>query len=44
MGRTAASLLLDMIESDRTGDEVDDVVLDPTLIIRDSTAPPPEGP
>ena len=44
MGRTAASLLLDMIESDRTGDEVDDVVLAPTLVVRDSTAPPPKDP
>jgi len=42
MGRTAASLLLDMIETERTGD-VDDVVITPTLVIRDSTAPPASG-
>lgn len=38
MGRVSASLLLDMIESDRTGDEVADIVLQPTLVVRDSTA------
>jgi DNA-binding LacI/PurR family transcriptional regulator len=43
MGRTAASLLLDMIESDRTGDDVEDIVLAPTLVVRDSTARPPAG-
>jgi DNA-binding LacI/PurR family transcriptional regulator len=41
MGRTAAALLLDMIERDQAGDEVDDVVLQPELIVRDSTARPP---
>jgi DNA-binding LacI/PurR family transcriptional regulator len=41
MGRTAASLLLDMIEADWTGDRVEDIVLDPTLIVRDTTARPP---
>ncbi|HEV8697624.1 MAG TPA: substrate-binding domain-containing protein, partial [Candidatus Limnocylindrales bacterium] len=42
MGRTAAALLLDMIESDRTGDEVEDIVLEPSLVVRDSTARPPD--
>jgi LacI family transcriptional regulator len=41
LGRTAAVLLLDMIERDQAGDEVDDVVLQPELIVRDSTARPP---
>jgi LacI family transcriptional regulator len=41
MGRKAASLLLDMIESDRSGSEVEDVIVQPTLIVRDSTARPP---
>ena len=40
MGRIAASMLLDMIETDRSGDEVDDIVITPSLVIRDSTAPP----
>jgi len=40
MGRRAASLLLDMIEAD-DGFERRDVVLQPTLIVRDSTAAPP---
>jgi DNA-binding LacI/PurR family transcriptional regulator len=43
IGRTAAALLLDMIERDQTGDEVEDVVLEPMLIVRDSTAHPPSG-
>ena len=41
MGRRAADLLLDIIEAGETGDPARDVVLEPTLIIRDSTAPPP---
>ena len=41
MGRIAASLLLDMIETDRSGDDVADVVITPTLVVRDSTARPP---
>jgi DNA-binding LacI/PurR family transcriptional regulator len=41
MGRTAAALLLDMIERDQAGDEVHDVVLQPVLIERDTTASPP---
>ena len=48
MGRTAATLLLDMIEHDRAADETDDIVIQPTLIVRESTAAPdnatnPEG-
>jgi hypothetical protein len=30
-----------MIESDQTGVEVEDIVLEPSLIVRDSTARPP---
>ena len=41
MGRRAASLLLDMIEADDGTERPADVVLQPTLIVRDSTAPPP---
>ena len=41
MGRRAAHLLLDIIEAGETGDPVRDVVIEPTLIVRDSTAPPP---
>jgi DNA-binding LacI/PurR family transcriptional regulator len=44
MGRIAASLLLDMIETDRSGDDVEDVVITPTLIVRDSTAAPAATP
>lgn len=40
MGRLAASLLLDMIETNRAGDDVEDVVVTPSLIVRDSTAEP----
>jgi len=40
MGRIAANLLLDMIEADRPGSEVDDVIVRPTLVVRQSTAPP----
>ena len=43
MGRRAASLLLDMIESDDGIERRDDIVLEPTLIVRDSTAPPPSA-
>jgi DNA-binding LacI/PurR family transcriptional regulator len=43
MGRRAASLLLDMIEADDGVDRYGDVVLEPTLIVRDSTAPPPSA-
>jgi DNA-binding LacI/PurR family transcriptional regulator len=40
MGRRAASLLLDMIESRDGSGPPRDVVLEPTLIVRDSTAAP----
>ena len=40
MGRTAASLLLDMIEADQPTDGIEDVVLQPTLVVRGSTADP----
>ncbi len=42
MGRVTAELLLDMVEHERTGDQVEDVVLEPTLVTRASTAAPPE--
>ncbi len=32
MGRTAATLLLDMIEHDRAADEIEDIVVQPTLV------------
>ena len=41
MGRIAAEMLLDMIEQERDRDEVDDVVLEPHLVVRQSTASPP---
>jgi len=41
MGQITANLLLDMIEQNRDRSEVEDVMLRPTLIIRQSTAPPP---
>ncbi len=41
MGRIAANLLLDTIEADRSGSDVDDVIVPPRLVIRESTAPPP---
>ena len=41
MGRTSANLLLDMIE-DRVGpDGVADIVVTPSLVVRQSTAPAP---
>ena len=40
MGETATNLILDMIEQDRESSEVADIVLQPTLIVRQSTAPP----
>lgn len=40
MGQLAANLLLDMIEQERTSDQVTDIVLTPTLIVRQSTAAP----
>ena len=41
MGRTAADLLLDMIENNRDRSEVRDVVMAPRLVVRESTGPPP---
>jgi DNA-binding LacI/PurR family transcriptional regulator len=40
MGRAAGSLLLDMIENDLDASEVADIVLTPSLVVRQSTAPP----
>jgi len=40
MGQLAANLLLDMIEQNRKNSEVEDIVMNPTLIIRQSTAAP----
>jgi LacI family transcriptional regulator len=42
MGQTAANLLLDMIEQNRESPDVNDVVLRPTLVVRQSTAAPPK--
>lgn len=39
MGQIAANLLIDMIEQKQPGDEVEDVVLQPQLVVRQSTAP-----
>lgn len=41
MGQSAANLLLDMIEQNRESSEVSDVVLSPTLVVRQSTSVPP---
>ena len=43
MGRTAAKLLLEMIDQDRSPDETEDVVLPPRLVVRRSTAAPGDG-
>lgn len=40
MGKTAANLLFDMIEQDRGSSEVDDVILEPLLVVRESTGAP----
>ena len=40
MGRAATRLLLDIIDRDLDREDVDDVVLAPSLIVRESTAPP----
>jgi DNA-binding LacI/PurR family transcriptional regulator len=40
MGQMAATLLMDMIEQERDGTQVEDIVLTPTLVVRESTAPP----
>ncbi|MFL5756382.1 MAG: LacI family DNA-binding transcriptional regulator [Chloroflexota bacterium] len=39
MGRIAARLLLDMVETERSPSEVADVVVEPSLVVRQSTAP-----
>jgi DNA-binding LacI/PurR family transcriptional regulator len=39
MGRISANLLLDMIEGRRARDGVEDVVVAPALVVRQSTAP-----
>lgn len=44
MGTMAADLLLDMIEQQRPVETVEDVVVTPRLIVRQSTAPPPSRP
>jgi DNA-binding LacI/PurR family transcriptional regulator len=41
MGEMAASLILDMIEKQRSVEEVEDVVLTPRLVVRQSTGPAP---
>lgn len=41
MGQNAANLMLDMIEQNRDSSEVDDVIMEPTLIVRQSTSVPP---
>jgi len=43
MGRTAAHMLLDMIESTGDGPAVADVIVAPTLVVRQSTAPRADG-
>jgi DNA-binding LacI/PurR family transcriptional regulator len=43
MGRTAAHLLLDMVEGALPPDDVADVVVEPGLVVRQSTAPAPAG-
>jgi LacI family transcriptional regulator len=40
MGRTATRLLLDIIDRDLDRHDVADVVLAPTLVVRESTAAP----
>jgi LacI family transcriptional regulator len=39
MGRIAGRLILEMIDEDRASADVDDVILDPKLVVRQSTAP-----
>jgi DNA-binding LacI/PurR family transcriptional regulator len=41
MGRAAADLLIGMVVGGLDGDSVDDIVLEPKLVVRYSTAPPP---
>ncbi len=40
MGRAAVDLLIRMVEDEVDRDELEDVVFEPTLIVRESTAPP----
>ncbi len=40
MGRAAVDLLIRMVENEVDRDELEDVVFEPTLIVRESTAPP----
>jgi DNA-binding LacI/PurR family transcriptional regulator len=39
MGRIAADLILSMVEDDRPSSEMDDVIIEPKLVVRQSTAP-----
>jgi len=41
MGRTSAHLLLDMIEGQVAPPDIEDVVVTPNLVVRQSTAPAP---
>jgi len=41
MGALAANLILDMIERARRVEDVDDVVVTPRLVVRQSTGPVP---
>jgi DNA-binding LacI/PurR family transcriptional regulator len=41
MGRIAADMLLDMIEAGDANGRVEDVIVAPTLVVRQSTAPAP---
>ena len=43
MGRAAGDMLFDMIESKADRESVEDIVLAPSLVVRDSTAPPAGG-
>ncbi len=43
MGQIAANLLIDMIEQERPGSEVEDMVMIPTLVVRESTTAPTTG-
>jgi len=41
MGRIAADMLLDMIERSDASQRVEDVIVAPILVVRQSTAPAP---
>jgi LacI family transcriptional regulator len=41
MGRIAAQLILTMVDEERLSADVDDVILEPKLVVRQSTAPAP---